>query len=163
MWWISGVLIITVVGVMGAALGGVPGLVGTAVFSILGVSVWAIRRAAYVRVPEMEVAVVHDAAGQFARFLPPGSHWLRPFTEQVTATIATDSTAVQGRTGGLQTIGGLSLAIEWRLAYHLNVLAIPADKQAKVARTLTKNPAAMVRNHMRTSCSTSSVNTPSSS
>ena len=148
MWWISGVLIITVVGVMGAALGGVPGLVGTAVCSILGVSVWAIRRAAYVRVPEMEVAVVHDAAGQFARFLPPGSHWLRPFTEQVTATIATDSTAVQGRTGGLQTIGGLSLAIEWRLAYHLNVLAIPADKQAKVARTLTKNPAAMVRNHM---------------
>ncbi|MBK8986804.1 MAG: SPFH domain-containing protein [Chloroflexi bacterium] len=148
MWWMLAVLIITFAVGLGAWLGGVAGLVGTAVAMLLGLVVWAVRRAAYVLVPEMEAALVYDSGGRFVRFLPPGGHWLRPFSEHISATIATDSTAVTGRTTGLQTIGGLALAVEWRLTYTLNVFAVPADQQAKVARTLAKNPAAAARSHL---------------
>ncbi|MCB8982648.1 MAG: SPFH domain-containing protein [Ardenticatenaceae bacterium] len=148
MWWIVGVLFFTIAGVMGTLWGGLPGLLGTAVFGLLAVTVGLVGRAAYVRVPEMETAVVQTNGGRFVRFLPPGSHWIRPFLEQVTATLATDSTTVQGRTSGLQTIGGLSLTIAWRLSYTLNVFQVPAARQPKVARLLARNPTNTVRNHL---------------
>ncbi|MCA9874704.1 MAG: SPFH domain-containing protein [Anaerolineales bacterium] len=148
MWWIVGVLFFTIAGVMGTLWGGLPGLVGTAVFALLAGTVGLVGRAAYVRVPEMETAVVQTTGGRFVRFLPPGSHWIRPFLEQVTATLATDSTTVQGRTSGLQTIGGLSLTIAWRLSYTLNVVQVPAARQPKVARLLARNPTNTVRNHL---------------
>jgi len=126
MWWLTILVFFIAVGVIG---------------------VW-VGRTAYVRVPEMETAVVQTTGGRFVRFLPAGGHWLRPFAERVSATIATDSTTIQGRTGGLQTIGGLTIAIDWRLSYNLNVFQVPADKQAKVARTLLRNPTNTVRNHL---------------
>lgn len=148
MWWIAGALFVTVLGAMGILVGGMAGLVSTAVFTLLAFLAWQIGRAAYVCVPEMETAVVHSAGGRFVRFLPPGGHWLRPFAEYVTTAIPTDSTTVQGRTAGLQTIGGLSMGIEWRLSYTLNVFQVSPERQPKVARLLARNPASTVRSHL---------------
>lgn len=148
MWRIIGLLGSVGLGVLAAMWGGLTGLVGTAVGLLLLLAVWYIWRAANVHIPEMEIGIVQAADGRFVRFLPSGNHWLRPFTEQVTATIAAESTTIQGHTPGLQSIGGLSLAIDWRLSYNLNVFQVPPEKQAKVARMLARNPAATVRNHL---------------
>jgi regulator of protease activity HflC (stomatin/prohibitin superfamily) len=149
MTWMIGFLILTAVTLTIALFTGNAWWAGTAVVALILLAGWVLRRAAFVRIPEMEIGVVYDSGGRrFARFLPPGNHWLRPFAEQLTGTIATDSTAVQGRTHGLQTIGGLSLSVEWRLVYDLNPLRVPSDRQAKVARTLSANTAATVRHHV---------------
>lgn len=110
---------------------------------------WFLRRVAFVRVPETAVAAVYrDGGRQFARFLPPGGHWLRPFQEQLGDLILIDAPAVQGRTDGLQTSGGITISIAWRLAYEVNLAQVPPEKQAKAARVHSGKAAGAVRSHV---------------
>ncbi len=148
MWWIIGGILVMILGLASAVIGGLSAVAATAVFFFLILLAGLVGRAAYVRVPEMETAVVHSAGDRFVRFLPPGGHWLRPFAEHVALTIPTDSTTVQGRTAGLQTIGGLSLTIAWRLSYTLDVFQVSPGRQPKVARLLARNPTNTIRNHL---------------
>jgi regulator of protease activity HflC (stomatin/prohibitin superfamily) len=113
---------------------------------------WLARRRAYVRVPELEVAVATQAGSQkFLRFLPPGGHWLRPFMEEASLRIDLSPPPVKGKTVGLQAIGGLSFSIEWELAFSLDPLRVPAGNQAKIARLLAKKTAVTAKNHMANS------------
>ena len=110
------------------------------------------RHWAYVRVPELEVGVVTRAGSQkFMRFLPPGGHWLLPFTEQAQSRIDLSPPTVKGKTAGLQTIGGLSLTIAWELAFSLDPLRVPARNQPKIARLLARKTAVTARNHLANS------------
>jgi regulator of protease activity HflC (stomatin/prohibitin superfamily) len=128
---------------------GSPGLAATAALTALFLFVWVVKRGLYVRVPEMEVAVVYRVESKaFSRFLDTGRHWLIPFIECVESTISTAPETVQDRTESVQTVGGLSLAIEWSLAYTLNPFKVPADNQAKMARTLPRKAATVAKKHM---------------
>jgi regulator of protease activity HflC (stomatin/prohibitin superfamily) len=127
MWWMLGLILLTAVALV----------------------VWYLRRVALVQVPETEVAVVYaDGGRRFVRFLTAGNHWLRPFREQVGDFITTDATAVQGRTTGLQTVGGIAVTVEWRLAYEVNLAQVPPGKQFKAARTHTGKAPAIIRSHV---------------
>lgn len=124
----------------------------TAVFLTFSFLFWLARRWAYVRVPELELGVVVQAGShRFLRFLPAGSHWLLPFTEELHTFIDLSPAPVKGKTAGLQTIGGLSLTILWELAFSLDLSRIPPQNQAKMARLHSKKTAVTARKHLANS------------
>lgn len=104
---------------------------------------------ASVRIPEMEIGVVYNTQTQaFLRFLMPGHHWIMPLIERVESTISTAPETLSGKTQGIQAIGGISLTIEWAMAYSLDPLKIPADNKAKMARALPRKTATIGQKHM---------------
>jgi regulator of protease activity HflC (stomatin/prohibitin superfamily) len=122
---------------------------GTAVFLSFMFLFWLVRRWAYVRVPELEIAVVKQmGSNKFLRFLPAGGHWVVPFKEDAKTRIDLSPPTVKGKTTGLQTIGGLSLIISWELAFSLDPLRVPPQNQAKIARLLAKKTAVTAQNHL---------------
>jgi regulator of protease activity HflC (stomatin/prohibitin superfamily) len=124
-------------------------MIGFVMVTAVSLAIWYLRRIAFVRVPETAVATVYSDGGErFARFLPPGSHWLRPFQERLGDLIVIDAPTIQGRADGLQTSGGITVAVEWRLAYEVNLAQIPAEKQAKAARVHSGKATAVVRSHV---------------
>ncbi|MBE2222144.1 MAG: SPFH domain-containing protein [Anaerolineae bacterium] len=124
----------------------------TAVFLLCVLGFFALRRWAYVRVPELELAVVKQrGSNKFLRFLSAGGHWLLPFREEVNARIDLSPSPVKGKTAGLQTIGGLSLTIMWELSFSLDLLRIPAQSQPKIARLHSKKTAVTAKNHLSNS------------
>lgn len=121
----------------------------TAVFLSLVFLFWLVRRAAYVRVADQEMAVVKQVgSGKFLRFLPPGSHWLLPFKEEAEIRLDLSPPNIGGKTAGLQTIGGLSLTIAWELSFSLNPMRVPPENQAKIARMLARKTAVTAKTHM---------------
>ncbi len=109
---------------------------------------WAVSHFFLLSVPELTAVVVqHQAEQRFARFLPSGQHWLRPF-EQPTANISLSSQTATGKAVGIQTSGGLPLTIAWSVSYKLEPLRVQADKQVKAARTLPQKSAITVEMHM---------------
>lgn len=109
---------------------------------------WVVPNFLLLRVPALTVAVVGSRAEQqFVRFLPPGSHWLRPF-EQPIATIPLKGQTATGKTVGIQTSGGLPLTITWSVSYKLEPLRVQSEKQAKAARTLPQKSAVTVQKQM---------------
>ena len=110
---------------------------------------WAVRRWWYVRVPELETAVIFHAGGQsFARFLAPGRHWIMPFTEKLGQSISTAAGSASGQCVQAETTGGIPLTIDWTLSYKLNPFRIPVENRPKLARTLPHKAGTIARNHV---------------
>ncbi len=132
--------------IIGGAAFGTTGLWVTAVFLLIVLAVWQYSHIAYVRVPEMQVAVVYNTERQaFARFLPTGRHRITPFIEQVDSVISTAPTSTKGVSKGVQTIGGIALNIEWSLSYNLNPLKATAVSWPKLARSLPHKSAVIAQ------------------
>jgi hypothetical protein len=128
-----------IMGIMFVAgvLGNLTGLWVTAVLFTLLLLAWKYTDWAYIRVPEMQVAVVYNTERQaFVRFLPPGRHRITPFVERVEAAISTAPNSIKGHSKGVQTIGGIALNIEWALSYNLNPFKATAVSHPKLARSL---------------------------
>lgn len=90
-----------------------------------------------ITVPELTIGVAfHKKGNKFARFLEPGTHWINPMKEEVTAFIKTSGQSASGRTTGAQAIGGLPLEIEWTIAYTLKPQKLSAEARPKMARAL---------------------------
>jgi hypothetical protein len=71
--------------------------------------------------------------------------------EEVVATISTAPTSVKGHSKGVQTIGGLALAIEWSLTYSLNPFKATATNWPKLARSLPQQSAVIAQKYMNNS------------
>jgi hypothetical protein len=136
------------VGLVGLAVGGI-GFWITAV-SLSGLVLFiVIRRYAYIRIPEMEVGVLINHERQaFVRFLPPGRHWINPLAEKMTHTIPTGSGSAAAACAGVQAIGGISLNIEWSLAYNLNPFKIESKSRPKLASKLPHKADLIAVKHM---------------
>lgn len=122
-------------------------LVTAILLALIGVG-WAVPRFFLLHVPELTAVVVMDQAQQrFARFLPAGRHWLRPF-EQATATIPLNGQTATGKAIGIQTSGGLPLTITWSVSYKMEPLRVRPEEQVKAARILPQKSAVAVQKHM---------------
>ncbi|RMG97015.1 MAG: SPFH domain-containing protein [Chloroflexi bacterium] len=128
---------------------GVAGMVGMAVLLVLLVMVGALVQWAFVRVPELNVAVVYNREREaFSRFLPAGRHWIVPFLERVEAVISTEPATVRDKSMGIQTSGGISLTVHWSVSYNLNPMKVSPAYQAKAARVLPRKTAVLLKKHM---------------
>ena len=116
------------------------------ILMLLVVTVW---QQTVVSIPEMQVGVVYRHGGnQYARFLTSGSHYIKPFVEQLGPSIPTNPGSVNGRCQNTQTIGGLPLSIEWAIAYNLNPFRISPEKRPKLARTLPEKSGKLAVTHV---------------
>ena len=138
--------------ILASTIWGIMGVGITALVALTLSLIWYLYQWSYVRVPELEVAVVYYTERRsFSRFLPPGRHRLKPFLEEVVATISTAPSSVKGNRKGVQTIGGLALTIEWSLTYNLNPFkAMPAN-WPKIARSLPQQSAVIAQKYMNNS------------
>ncbi len=131
------------------------GVIGMGITAVLTTSlflIWYLYQWSYVRVPEMEIAVVYHAERRaFSRFLPTGRHRLTPFLEEVVDTISTAPTPAKGFSKGLQTIGGIALNIEWSITYTLNPFKTDPAGWPKLARSLPTKAGIIAQNFMNNS------------
>lgn len=135
--------------VLGSSFFGIEWFVATAVFTVILLIFIAIKQLAYVTIPEMEVGVVFRRDGdRFVRFLTPGRHWIRPFTQEFRATIPLNPDAASEICHHVQTSNGLGVDIEWSLAYNLEPFQIKANSQAKLARTLPRKSGKLAAKHV---------------
>ncbi|MFQ5422234.1 MAG: SPFH domain-containing protein, partial [Anaerolineae bacterium] len=131
------------------AFGGVPALIITFSFLAGLWVIWAVQKWAYVRVSEVETAVLfHIGSGNFSRFLGPGRHWVLPFAEKMSHTIPTSPGTVNGTCTQAETSGGIPLTIEWSLSYKLNPFKISPNSRPKLARNLPKKAAMIATKHL---------------
>ncbi len=130
-------------------LWGTTGVSLAAAFSFVLFAIWAARRWLYVRVPELETAVVYRTDSEtFARFLAPGHYWIMPFLERIGGSIPTAPGMVTGQCINAETTGGIPLTLEWSLSYKLNPFQITADARPKLARSLQHKAGNIARNHV---------------
>ena len=131
------------------------GVIGMGITAVLTTSlflIWYLYQWSFVRVPEMEIAVVYHAERRaFSRFLPTGHHRLTPFLEEVVDTISTAPTPTKGFSKGLQTIGGIALNIEWSVTYTLNPFKTDPAGWPKLARSLPTKAGIIAQNFMNNS------------
>ena len=107
-----------------------------------------ITRASLIRVPELSVAVVYNRERQaFSRLLPGGRHWLRPFVEQVQATIPLGSETAMSACQAY-TSGGVPLMVRWQAAFQIEPLSLSRDLQAKLALKLARKSRLLVQAHV---------------
>ncbi len=134
------------------AAGGLWGVMGVGVALVFAVALfaaWAVWRWVYVRVPELETAVIYRTNNEtFDRFLPTGRHWIIPFVEHVGGTISTAPGSVKGQCANAETGGGIPLTIDWSLSYKLNPFHISAEARPKLARSLPRKAATIARSHV---------------
>ena len=135
--------------VLGSSIFGMAWFVGTAVFTATFLIFIAIKQLAYVTVPEMKVGVIFRRDGdRFVRFLTPGRHWIRPFTQEFRATIPMNPDTATETCYQVQTSNGLAVDIEWSLAYNLDPFQIKTDSQAKLARNLPRKSGTIAAKHV---------------
>ena len=108
----------------------------------------SIAKDSLVTVGESKVAVIYNREKQgFSRLLPTGRHWLLPYAEYVKATVST-SAQVLKQTNQAFTNGGIDLAVSWTVAFKMKPLALPADKQASLAKKLAKKGIAITQSQV---------------
>ena len=135
-----------IVALSGFAGGTIMGL--TAVTSLILLISWMVWQQTAVFVPEMHTGVVYRHGGrEYARFLTPGDHFIKPFVEKVGDLIPIDPGSVNGRCDNIQTIGGLPLSIEWTISYNLNPFRISPENRPKLARNLPQKSGKIVQKH----------------
>ena len=135
--------------VLGSSFLGIEWFVGTAVFTAILLIFNAIKQLAYITVPEMEVGVVFRRdEGRFVRYLTPGRHWIRPFTQEFRTTIPMNPDTASETCYHVQTSNGLGVDIEWSLAYNLDPFQIKVDSKAKLARTLPRKSGKLAAKHV---------------
>ncbi len=105
-----------------------------------------IRFGNYVFIPEKQVAVVYGPGG-FSRFLPPGNHFLNPFSEQIETFISTTSSIVKGLCVGARASGGIPISIEWKLVYRINPFIIGPSMRSDLARSLPNQAPDIAQTH----------------
>lgn len=141
--------IFTAVVILFSGFGGMTMFVTTAVFGTAILLAAALWQKTAVTIPEMQVGVVYRQGGaQYGRLLTAGNHYVKPFVEQLGASIPLNPGSVNGRCANTQTIGGLPLSIEWTLSYTLNPFRIPAEKRPKLARTLPTKSGSIATKHV---------------
>ena len=112
-----------------------------------GLAAWRALKCSYVQVAEKEVAVVYNASRRaFSRFLPPGRYWLLPGVEKVVGVISTRP-RVEGGECRSHTAEGIAVTVRWKATYHLDPLAAADGLRPNMARTLRRNPEAIVGTH----------------
>lgn len=130
---------ITGLSLVAGIFGGVVALEATAVILTLLACAGYVYLQMTVRVPEMHVAIVHNTQHQaFARFLPSGTHRITPFLEKIETIVSTAPATAKGVCKNAHTIGGLTVGVEWTMAYTLNPFKAPTDTHAKLALNLPK-------------------------
>ncbi len=119
-------------------------------FTAVAITIFfAYRQAAYIRIPELHVGVIYNTQKQtFSRFLPAGRYWLIPFVEQLHSLIDLTADSTSDVCRDVQTSSGIPVDIEWTLSFDLNPFRIPADKQAKLARSLPRKAAIIPKKHV---------------
>ena len=133
------------------AVGLVVGKVGF--WTVVGLLILAlvsmfIDRFVYIRVGEMETAVVFNRETRaFSRFLLPGRHLLKFPLERVTATLSTAPTTANGRCKNAQTQEGVSVDLAFSITYELFPGNTEAQLQPRMARFLPSGANGLVRNH----------------
>ncbi|MCI0399570.1 MAG: SPFH domain-containing protein [Chloroflexi bacterium] len=148
---IIGLLAVTII--VGAIFGGWQG-VGVVLVASLGVAiagflVWYVDHHIFIRVPEMDVAVVFNRETRaFHKFLRPGRHWLLPpFLYMVKDMIYTGAHAIEGTTTGARTADGIPVTVNWNMTFGIDPFSVEGDMVPKMARALPKGAEGMARNH----------------
>lgn len=119
------------------------------VTAVLGFAAHFIDRYLWVRVGEMETAVVFNVERRaFARFLLPGRHFLLFPLEQIHSVISTAPATVAGVVLNAQTNGGISAGVEWALTYVFNPAMVQPDLRPIVARVLPEHGRKFLRGHV---------------
>jgi len=135
--WLVGSLVNSGVGVL------------VVVMAVLWFAAWLIVRYFWVRVGEMETAVVFNVERQaFVCFLPPGRHLLLFPLEQIKTVVSTAPTSVGGTVLKAQTNGGITTGADWSLTYVFDPAAIQPDLRAIVARVLPAHANRFLRGHV---------------
>ena len=143
-------------GLSGALLGGslaagwqTVGLVAALIFVLsLGI---IIARVSLVRVPEQSVAVVYNGERQaFSRLLPSGRRWLRPFVEEVRATIPLGSETAMSACQAY-TSGGVPLTVRWQATFQIEPQSLSRELQARLALKLARKNKIIVQSHVNNS------------
>ena len=125
---------------------------------LLALLTWFVDHSVYIRVGEMETAVVFNRETRaFSRFLQPGRHLLKFPLERVTATISTAPTVAKGRCLNAQTLEGVGVDLAFSVTYELFTGETEAVLQPRMARFLPSGANGLVRNHA-TNCAAQLVN-----
>lgn len=115
---------------------------------LLALLSWFVDKFLYIRVGEMETAVVFNSETRaFSRFLLPGRHLLKFPLERVTATVSTAPTLVNGRCKNAQTQEGVSVGLAFSVSYELFPGEAQPVLQPRMARFLPSGANGLVRNH----------------
>ena len=140
--------ILTLAVIAGGAWGWV-GLVLVLGTAVAGTAAWYIQKTGKVIIPELTMGTVYERKSErFLRFLPPGTHWINPATETLGERISTAGQTTSAHTKGIQAIGGLTLGVEWTLAYGLEPEKLTAEMRPKMARALPQKSAALAKQHL---------------
>jgi len=119
--------------------------------SIIG-GLIAYGRVAHHTLGEFESAiVVNRGTGNFVRFLPPGTHWIDPFTETIKARVPLASQSVTHVSEGIQTCGGIPVKISFRAGYTIEPNRIVSRYLTKMARALSGNTNGIVQKRVTAS------------
>lgn len=119
--------------------------IGSAVV-LLTLLLWLLRRLLWVRVGEMETAVVFDwPSDRFRRFLPPGFHLLHFPLERVKGIHPIGANTLKGRCSRAQTAEGVTVTVDWTLVCRLDPTQIQPEMQPGLARALPNGLNAMLR------------------
>ncbi|MBE2221106.1 MAG: SPFH domain-containing protein [Anaerolineae bacterium] len=120
-------------------------VVGLLILALLSMFV---DRFVYIRVGEMETAVVFNRETRaFSRFLLPGRHLLKFPLERVTATLSTAPTTANGRCKNAQTQEGVSVDLAFSITYELFPGEAEAAIRPRMARFLPSGTTSLVRSH----------------
>jgi regulator of protease activity HflC (stomatin/prohibitin superfamily) len=102
----------------------------------------------WVRVPELEVALVsHMGSKAFARYLLPGRHLLLP-PERISDRISTAAEVVGGKSTQVQTDGGITIVVNWSVTYAINPRTIAIGLWPDMARILPNSANQLLRSHV---------------
>lgn len=117
------------------------GLVGLTIAAGLVVGFAALGllyKYAYVHLNEMEVGVLFNREGNFARFLQPGHHFINPFLEYLDSKITKGFQTTKGIARQLRTKEGIPVVIHWDVSFAIDVQKIMPGIEHKMARALPK-------------------------
>ncbi len=115
------------------------------VFLIVGAGL--AYKALWVRVPELEVALVsHMGSKGFVRYLPAGHHFLFP-PERISSRISTAAETVRGKCIQALTHGGVTVTVNWSITYTINPRTIAAELWPDMAHILPRSANKLLRTH----------------
>lgn len=116
--------------------------------SILLTAGWFINKFVWVRVPDLETALVFNAETKaFIRFLLPGRHWLLFPLERVRERLSLTATVVRGKCLQAQTNGGIAVTVDWTATYVINPRTLAGELWPHMARILPQGSARLMRSH----------------
>lgn len=139
---------VTMTFIAGSTLGWL-GVILVVMAVIAAASAWFIQKEGKIVVPELTMGAIYQRKGdRFLRFVEPGTHWINPATEILGELISTGGQTTNAHTKGIQAIGGLTLEVEWALAYSLEPDKLTAAMRPKMARALPSKSAAIAKQHL---------------